>query len=76
MSIANNGSEAVRILSESNEMALFDMVFMDLQMPEMDGFTATKLLRAQPRLQGIANHCDDRTCPGGRAAALPGRGDE
>ncbi len=29
----------------------FDVVFMDLQMPEMDGFTATKLLRKDPRLQ-------------------------
>jgi PAS domain S-box-containing protein len=53
VSIANNGSEAVRILSESDEMPLFDIVFMDLQMPEMDGFTATKLLRAEPRLQGL-----------------------
>jgi len=26
---------------------------MDLQMPEMDGFTATRLVRAQPRLQGL-----------------------
>jgi CheY-like chemotaxis protein len=26
---------------------------MDLQMPEMDGFTATRLLRAQPRLRGL-----------------------
>jgi len=27
------------------------VVFMDLQMPEMDGFTATKILRSDPRLQ-------------------------
>ena len=50
---ANNGGEAVEILSEGNEPPLFDVVFMDLQMPEMDGFTATRLLRAQPRLQGL-----------------------
>ena len=51
--IANNGGEAVEILSEADEPPLFDVVFMDLQMPEMDGFTATRLLRAQPRLQGL-----------------------
>ncbi|MGC1788680.1 MAG: response regulator, partial [Terriglobales bacterium] len=53
VSIANNGGEAVQILSEGDEPPLFDVVFMDLQMPEMDGFTATRLLRAQPRLQGL-----------------------
>src|SRR5262249_6757802 len=31
----------------------FDVVFMDLQMPEMDGITATKLLRSDPRLKQI-----------------------
>src|SRR5208282_6110657 len=51
VTVANNGAEAVKILTEGDQAPPFDVVFMDLQMPEMDGFTATKLLRRDPRLQ-------------------------
>ena len=51
--IANHGGEAVSILTEGDGPPPFDVVFMDLQMPEMDGYTATKLIRAQPRLHGL-----------------------
>jgi CheY-like chemotaxis protein len=51
--IANHGGEAVSFLTEGDEPPPFDVVFMDLQMPEMDGYTATKLIRAQPRLNGL-----------------------
>jgi PAS domain S-box-containing protein len=51
--IANHGGEAVSILTEGEGPPPFDVVFMDLQMPEMDGYTATKLIRTQPRLDGL-----------------------
>jgi signal transduction histidine kinase/DNA-binding response OmpR family regulator/HPt (histidine-containing phosphotransfer) domain-containing protein len=51
VTVANHGGEAVKILTAGGQAPEFDVVLMDLQMPEMDGFTATKLLRSDPRLQ-------------------------
>ena len=53
VTVANHGAEAVRILTDGEQAPAFDVVFMDLQMPEMDGFTATKLLRKDPRLRNF-----------------------
>ena len=39
--IVNNGQEALQAIKTQS----YDLIFMDLQMPEMDGLTATKLIR-------------------------------
>ncbi|WP_367847052.1 ATP-binding protein [Rhodoferax sp. WC2427] len=47
--LANNGQEAIDKVDQAPAGALFDLILMDCQMPVMDGFTATRLLRQDPR---------------------------
>ncbi|UOG92599.1 MAG: response regulator [Candidatus Thiothrix sulfatifontis] len=45
VTVANNGLEALQAL----EANTFHLVFMDIQMPHMDGYQAVKLIRQQPQ---------------------------
>jgi len=49
VTIASNGREAVDLAEKTN----FDAILMDIQMPEMDGFEATLVLRKQDRFKEL-----------------------
>jgi CheY-like chemotaxis protein len=46
VTVADNGKEALKLIEEST----FDVILMDVQMPVMDGFEATKIIRENSRL--------------------------
>ncbi|SBW06534.1 putative Histidine kinase [uncultured delta proteobacterium] len=53
VTVANNGQEALEIIRARMVSPAFDLIFMDLQMPVMDGYQATRLIRNDPRNAAI-----------------------
>ncbi len=53
VTVAHNGRSAVDHLQTANA---FDLVFMDVHMPEMDGYSATEAIRAWETERGLGEH--------------------
>ncbi|MBT8348452.1 MAG: response regulator, partial [Sulfurovum sp.] len=51
ISIANNGQEAVDMVKENK--VRFDLVLMDINMPIMDGYTATQMIRLDSQFDSM-----------------------
>ncbi len=71
--IAHHGQEAVQALASADPP--FDVVLMDLQMPVMDGFTATRQIRAELGVDP-AHRGDDGQRDGLGPRSVSGRGNE
>jgi len=52
VSVVNNGQEAIDFLHDVQEH--IDIIFMDINMPVMDGYTATKIMRKESRFDQTA----------------------
>ncbi|KAH7417618.1 M3EW, histidine kinase-group I protein [Cadophora sp. MPI-SDFR-AT-0126] len=55
---ARNGIEAVEAVRTAGSEKRFDVIFMDISMPQMNGFEATRLIRAYERSQAPTSAAD------------------
>jgi PAS domain S-box-containing protein len=60
VTVASDGEEALKVLTEKR----FDLVLMDCQMPEVDGYEATRVIRAHEMLRAADRpDCAERALP-------------
>ncbi len=52
--LAENGAEALEIMRDESRAAEFDIIFMDMQMPVMDGIDSAKAIRQLPHCRDVA----------------------
>jgi CheY-like chemotaxis protein len=64
--IANNGKEALEMVSQQR----YDLVLMDVQMPEMDGLEATRMIRTCLQVQPVIMAMTANVLQGDRDACI------